>query len=213
AVLALAATVTLGPRWLISGFDPSGARALGVRSTRTDLALLVLIALAAVATLAAVGALLASAVLVVPAATTRLWTRRLLTWQLATVALAAVEGVAGLWLSVELNAPPGATIAVLAGGVFALAPLPRLAARARRPRAALAAAALAALVLPGCGLSASGSSRPIVVATTTQVGDFTRQIGGNAVTVHQILHPNTDPHEYEPRPADVTATAHARVVV
>jgi ABC-type Zn uptake system ZnuABC Zn-binding protein ZnuA len=30
--------------------------------------------------------------------------------------------------------------------------------------------------------------------------------------VHQILQPNTDPHEYEPRPADVERTAEARVV-
>ena len=40
-----------------------------------------------------------------------------------------------------------------------------------------------------------------------------REIGGGAVGVHQILQPNTDPHEYEPRPADVAATAGARLVV
>jgi ABC-type Zn uptake system ZnuABC Zn-binding protein ZnuA len=32
------------------------------------------------------------------------------------------------------------------------------------------------------------------------------------VRLHQILQPNTDPHEYEPRPADVTAAADAKVV-
>jgi zinc/manganese transport system substrate-binding protein len=31
--------------------------------------------------------------------------------------------------------------------------------------------------------------------------------------VHQVLRPNTDPHEYEPRPADVAATAGAKLVV
>ncbi|MHB8644141.1 MAG: metal ABC transporter substrate-binding protein, partial [Gaiellaceae bacterium] len=51
------------------------------------------------------------------------------------------------------------------------------------------------------------------VAPTTQIGDFARAVAGNAVTVHQILQPNTDPHEYEPRPADVTATAGAKVVL
>jgi ABC-type Zn uptake system ZnuABC Zn-binding protein ZnuA len=30
--------------------------------------------------------------------------------------------------------------------------------------------------------------------------------------VHQILQPNTDPHEYEPRPADVQAVANAKLV-
>jgi ABC-type Zn uptake system ZnuABC Zn-binding protein ZnuA len=52
-----------------------------------------------------------------------------------------------------------------------------------------------------------------VVATTTQLADVAREIGGDAVAVHEILRPNTDPHEYEPRPADVAATAHARVVI
>ncbi|MEV4420123.1 metal ABC transporter substrate-binding protein [Patulibacter sp. NPDC049589] len=51
-----------------------------------------------------------------------------------------------------------------------------------------------------------------VVATTSQLGDLVREIGGDAVDVHQVLQPNTDPHEYEPRPSDVTATAGAKVV-
>ena len=85
-----------------------------------DAVLLALVALVAVAALSATGALLATAMLVVPAATTRLFCDRIGTWQLATVALAAAEGVVGLWLAVELNAPSGAAIAVLTGGVFAV---------------------------------------------------------------------------------------------
>jgi ABC-type Mn2+/Zn2+ transport system permease subunit len=50
----------------------------------------------------------------------RLLTRRLLAWQLGSVVLTAIEGAIGLWLSVETNAPPGATIALLAGCVFLL---------------------------------------------------------------------------------------------
>lgn len=131
ALLAVAAGWLLGPRWLAVGFDAGAARALGVRAGAADLALLALVALAAVAAVSAVGALLASALLVVPAATTRLLTDRVRPWQLATGALAAVEGVAGLWLAFELDAPPGATIAVLAGGVFALAALARASGRLR----------------------------------------------------------------------------------
>jgi ABC-type Mn2+/Zn2+ transport system permease subunit len=95
-----------------------------------DLLLLALVAASAVAALDAVGALLSTALLVVPAATTRLLVDRLSTWQLATVALVIVEGIAGLWLSVETNAPPGATIAVVGGVTFALVALGR-AGRAR----------------------------------------------------------------------------------
>ena len=128
ALLALVATRLLGARWLATGFDPAAARALGVRSSLPDVLLLALVAFGAVATLSAVGALLASALLVVPAATTRLVRERVGSWQLATAALAAAEGVLGVWLAVQLNAPPGATIAVVAGAAFALvALLPRTA--------------------------------------------------------------------------------------
>jgi zinc/manganese transport system substrate-binding protein len=90
-----------------------------------------------------------------------------------------------------------------------------------RPVGGFAVAALAAVVLAGCGggddgPQASGgggsTSKVDVVATTSQLGDIVRAVGGNAVDVHQILQPNTDPHEYEPRPVDVTETAKAKVV-
>jgi manganese/iron transport system permease protein len=119
-VAVLVTGAVLGRRWLASGFDRDSARALGARSPLPDLLLLALVAASAVAALDAIGALLATALLVVPAATTRLLVDRLRTWQLATVALVIVEGVIGLWLSVEANAPPGATIAVVGGAVFAL---------------------------------------------------------------------------------------------
>jgi ABC-type Mn2+/Zn2+ transport system permease subunit len=133
AALAAAATVivslALGPRWLARGFDPGSARSLRVGGGLHDAVLLALVALVVVAALAAVGALLATALLVVPAATTRLWVKRLPAWQGWTVLLAAAEGVAGVWLSVETNAPPGATIAVLAGGAFLVSALARVSIR------------------------------------------------------------------------------------
>lgn len=122
---AVMLSVLLEQRWLVTGFDRAGARALGARSALPDVALLGLIALLAVSALATLGSLLATALLVVPAATTRLVCTRLHPWQLATVALVAVEGTAGLWLAVQANAPPGAAIAVLTGAVFALTVLVR----------------------------------------------------------------------------------------
>ncbi len=206
AVAVLAGGLLLEQRWLVAGFDPTSARALGARSAAPDIVLLALVALVGVAALSTLGALLATALLVVPAATTRLVCTRMHTWQLATVALVAVEGVAGLWLSVELNAPPGPAIAVLAGGVFAL-----VAARRVLPAAAVAGAVL----LAGCGADTgpAGPGQIKVVATTTQLGDFARQVGGDRVKVVQLLKPNTDPHDYEPRPGDVQATANAKLVL
>jgi ABC-type Zn uptake system ZnuABC Zn-binding protein ZnuA/ABC-type Mn2+/Zn2+ transport system permease subunit len=208
----LGGTLLLGHRWTATGFDPATARALGVRSALPDAVLLALVGLVAIAALSAIGALLATALLVVPAATTRLVCSRLGTWQLATVALAAAEGVVGLWLSVKLNAPPGAAIAVLTGAVFALVAAARALAP-RRARVLAAAAVVLAALAAGCGSSSSGSGGGVkVVATTTQLGDVVRAVGGSRADVTQILKPNTDPHDYEPRPSDVEETAGAKVV-
>lgn len=96
-------------------------------------------------------------------------------------------------------------------------PSAALARRRARPVAVLAAAVVAAGVVAGCGSDdggGSGSGSGVqVVATTSQMGDLVRAVGGDAVDVHQVLQPSTDPHEYEPRPDDVTATAQAKVVL
>jgi zinc/manganese transport system substrate-binding protein len=77
-----------------------------------------------------------------------------------------------------------------------------------------AAAILIVLAVSGCASSSSGSGDGVsVVATTTQLGDLVRAVGGSAIDVHQILKPNSDPHDYEPRPSDVAATAGAKLVV
>ena len=74
----------------------------------------------------------------------------------------------------------------------------------------LSLALLVAAAIAGCGSSDSSSAAPgaiDVVVTTTQLGDIVRAVGGDAVAVHQILKPNTDPHDYEPRPKDIQETA------
>jgi len=218
AALAAGATVLaslfLGQRWLATGFDREAVRPRGIGPDALDALLLGLVALAIVAALSTVGALLVSALFVVPALTVRLFVERMRAWQLASIALVAAEGTVGLWLSVKTDAPPGATIAVVAGVVFALAAASRALARERRARPLAAATAAAALLLVGCaGASGGDGSKLDVVATTTQIADLAREVGGPAVDVHQILRPNTDPHAYEPRPSDVVAAAEADLVL
>jgi ABC-type Mn2+/Zn2+ transport system permease subunit len=119
-LLALAGALLLGRVWTASAFDPDGAAALGLPPTLPNLLLLGLIATAAVATIPAVGALLVSAFLVVPAATARLLSRSVPSMLVLGVAIAALEGVLGLYLSYWLDAPPGPAIAVLGGVIFGL---------------------------------------------------------------------------------------------
>jgi ABC-type Mn2+/Zn2+ transport system permease subunit len=117
AVLALDAA--LHRPWLAGAFDPAAARALGVPTVAADRLLLLAIAAAVVVALDAVGALLVTAVFVIPAATVRLLVDDLRSLRAGAIALAAVEAVAALWLADRLNVGPGPAQAVLGGGVFA----------------------------------------------------------------------------------------------
>ena len=80
---------------------------------------------------------------------------------------------------------------------------------------ALAACALAlVLAAAGCANRVSRTDDELsVVATTTEVADLVRNVGGDRVSVDTLLRPNADPHDYEPRPSDASAIAEADVVV
>ena len=80
----------------------------------------------------------------------------------------------------------------------------------------------AALALAGCasgggatetGATASAGEQLQVVATTTQVADFTRQVAGDAASVTQLIQPNQSAHSYDPSAADLAALGSADVLV
>lgn len=132
SVAAIGLAAVFGRTWVAAGFDEDAARASGLRVSLADWALGLAIAVAVIAAIDAVGALLVSALLVVPAATVRLRTQSVRSLQLGSFALAAAEGGAGLWLAYRLDVPPGPAIAVLSGVVFAAFALSG-ALRQRRP--------------------------------------------------------------------------------
>jgi ABC-type Mn2+/Zn2+ transport system permease subunit len=113
AVLATAGALALGRTWSAVGFDPDGARALGLSRARADLLLLALVAVAAVAAIPAVGALLVTAIYVLPAATARMLTGSIRGLVACALAVALAEGVAGLYLAYWLDVPAGPPVAVL----------------------------------------------------------------------------------------------------
>jgi manganese/iron transport system permease protein len=117
ALLAAAAALALGRTWSAIGFDADGARALGLPTARADLLLLGLVAAAVVAAIPAVGALLVTAVYVLPAAAARLLTTTVRGLVACALGLALAEGVIGLYLAYWLDVPPGPPIAVLGASV------------------------------------------------------------------------------------------------
>jgi ABC-type Mn2+/Zn2+ transport system permease subunit len=117
AALATAAALALGRTWSAVGFDPEGARALGLPAGRADMLLLGLVAIAAVAAIPAVGALLVTAIYVLPAAAARMLTGTIRGLVACALVLALAEGVVGLYLAYWLDVPPGPPVAVLGATV------------------------------------------------------------------------------------------------
>lgn len=68
----------------------------------------------------------------------------------------------------------------------------------------------------GCsdrGASNRADDRKIVVATTTMIADLASEIGGDDVRVIGIMKPGTDPHIYQPTPADSVAFSKADLIL
>ncbi len=66
----------------------------------------------------------------------------------------------------------------------------------------------------GCGSSRSHPDAAVAVtASTTQLGDFAREVGGDRAAVTQILAANSDPHEYEPKPSDAESLIDADLIL
>ena len=75
---------------------------------------------------------------------------------------------------------------------------------------------LLALGVAGCGsgptVKTTSDGKLEVVATTPQIADIVRNVGGQSVTVTTLLPVGANPHDYEPRPKAVTAISKAGVV-
>lgn len=101
-------------------FDEEYARLMNLPVTALSLVLLVLTATCVIILIRLVGIILCIALLVLPAASVRGFTTRLPTMMAASVALALVLSLSGLFLSYGWDLPSGATIIILGAAVYAV---------------------------------------------------------------------------------------------
>jgi manganese/iron transport system permease protein len=107
--------------FLVLSFDPVLASTLRLPAGLLHYLLLVLIALAVVVSLQTVGVALMVAMLVTPAATAFLVTRRLPFMMLTGAGVGAVSAISGLYLSYYVNVASGAAIVLVCTALFILA--------------------------------------------------------------------------------------------
>ncbi len=137
--VVLLTIVALYKELLVISFDAVLAATLRLPTELLKNVLLVLIALVVVVSLQTVGVGLVAAMLVTPAATAYLLTRRLPSMMLVAAALGALASVVGLYLSYYLNIVSGAAVVLTATLffflVYLLAPQRGLLWTVRKPRA------------------------------------------------------------------------------
>jgi manganese/iron transport system permease protein len=106
--------------FLVLSFDPILASTLRLPSTLLHYMLLVMIAIVIVVSLQTVGVALVMAMLVTPAATAYLLTRRLPTMMLLAALIGALSGVIGLYISFHISIASGAAIVLVCTTFFLL---------------------------------------------------------------------------------------------
>lgn len=124
AVLGAGILITVGllyKQFLVISFDPVLAATLRLPAELLRYLMLLLLALTVVVSLQTVGVGLSSAMLVTPAATAYLLTRRLFPMMLVSALIGALSSVVGLYLSYYLNIVSGAAIVLTATMLFLIA--------------------------------------------------------------------------------------------
>ena len=107
----LVALVLAHGRLAAAGFDPAGARAIGVNVGAVEALLLGLLAVAVLVAVQALGNLLAVGALVGPAAVARRIWRRFVPMMVGAALIAVASGVLGLYVSFHLELAAGASVA------------------------------------------------------------------------------------------------------
>jgi ABC-type Mn2+/Zn2+ transport system permease subunit len=119
-LLVLATVALLYKPFLVISFDPILAATLRLPAELLRNLMLILLALTVVVSLQTVGVGLAAAMLVTPAATAYLLTRRLGAMMLVSATIGAVSSLVGLYLSYYLNIVSGSAIVLTATAIFLL---------------------------------------------------------------------------------------------
>jgi manganese/iron transport system permease protein len=120
-LVVLLAVVFLYKEFLVVSFDPILAATLRLPLHVLNYSLLILIALTIVVSIQTVGVALMMAMLVTPAASAYLLTRRLWHMMIVGAVIGALSSVAGLYLSFYANVASGAAVVLVCTGFFVVA--------------------------------------------------------------------------------------------
>lgn len=119
SVSALMFTLFL-PKLIFTSLDNEYATLLGIKTSWLERLYEILLAMTIVAGVKLLGVILINALLIIPASAAKNLATSLKSWIWWTLILSLITVLGGIILSVLINTPPGATIAIFAGILFVL---------------------------------------------------------------------------------------------
>jgi zinc transport system permease protein len=117
-VVVLGSFVRFRPQLVFATFDEEGAQLAGIRVGLMLTGYYILLALVIIASIRTVGVILVNALLIIPAATAKIFARSLAHMFVLTPLLGTTSVVGGIIASYYLDLPAGPAIVVLSGGLF-----------------------------------------------------------------------------------------------
>lgn len=106
---------------LITSFDPTLAAASGINVKFYHYLLMLMLSIVTVSSLSQVGVVLVIAMLIIPSSTAYLWTNKLRTMIILSMAIGVFSGIVGTFISFNFNLATSATIVLVKAFIFAIA--------------------------------------------------------------------------------------------
>ncbi|EGQ0290268.1 metal ABC transporter permease [Staphylococcus pseudintermedius] len=120
SIVVLALILILYRPLKMSTFDPTFSRMSGLNTTMIHYFVMLLLALVIVASVQTVGVILVVALLITPASTAFLFTKKLSTMMIVSSIFSVISSTLGIYMSFKLNLPSGAVIVLISAVLYGL---------------------------------------------------------------------------------------------